>query len=905
MIGRNAFHFRGEFTKIWLFRPKPFPMNRFSTFVRWRIPISLLLLLAALLYWVLYSRRTFHVFQAIPPQTAVAAVFQGRSSVQRLELGAGRPSQGGLADLQLMQVCQQDMDAAFSVFQADEAIRNAYNQNLLIAAASLQPADSLHALFALDAGGDVNLAAFLEKQADGYKYFPARFKGHTLYTLYLSRTERLVVASVRNLLLFSRFSYLVEDALLQTGNRGQWWMKRAYAAGDQPTAPPVQVLVRTETLAQRCAGSMAPLWKQLPEWLTKQVEWLDFYWEGNSWYLNAGPNMPSRQFQQAPALSDEVYTILPNNTALLGRISLSSTADLEPWLAGASDDSEYRRYIGPWLGNELDFVLLEPFSPGMLEDQYWVLAMADSSLARQKLEAYGRESGLVKAYDYQTFEIKQFLDQSLLSPLLGNVTAFVFRNPVYTIIDNFVVFASTPSAMELWVDKYIVSQTMATNTEFLQLNQKFPGKGSAAILLQAARAPALLKNIFSPEQYARLNDDLKKMPQLGLLRLDVQKITDHGALHASLVSAHLENTPSETSILWKAALTGNAITQPYLVYKKDPGSEAAILIQDDQLQLYRLTETGVVLWRKQLDLPILSAIHGVDFFNNGTNCYVFNTADAIWVLDDQGKEMVGYPLKLQSLATNGVTVIDFDNNHKYHFFLACSNGNLYGFDQFGRPLPGWNPQTGVGRVKHPLIHFKHDTKDYLAVLNLNGQLYVFNRNGTSHFAPVQLEGTFFVNPPQFDANSAAPRIVCMNTAGRTFICNLSGQVFSLQLAAHQRKESTLVFQNLGGDSRYDYAVLTGESLSLSGYAGNSFRKWSALMMPSRADTLFAAGCCEALGALNRKKRQIFLIDSQGKMHPDFPLAGTTPFVMKQAISSHTENILLVGNENSVYAYKIR
>ena len=873
-------------------------MNRFSSFARWRLPTFLLLLLAVLLYWALYARRTFHVLQATPPQTAVAAVFQGRASVQRL-------APGGLTDLQLMQVCRQDMDAAFSVFQADDAIRNAFNQNMLMAAASLQPADSLHALFALDAGAGVNLAAFLEKQTGQYKYFPARFKGHTLYTLHLSKTERLVVASVRNLLLFSRFSYLVEDALLQAGNRGQWWMKRAYAAGDQPATPPVQVLVRTETLAQRCAGNMAPLWKQLPEWMTRQVEWLDFYWDGDSWQLNMGPNMLTRRIQQAPALSDAVYNILPNNTALLGRVSLNSAADLGPWLAGSTDASEYRRYLEPWLGDELDYVLLEPFSPGMLEDQYWVLAMSDSSLARQKLEAYGKESGLVKAYDYQTFEIKQFLDQSLLRPLLGNVTGFAFRNPVYTVIDNFVVFASTPSAMELWVDKYIVSQTLATNTEFLQLNQKFPGQGSAALVLQAGRVSALLKNIFGPEQYARLNDDLGKAPQLGLLRLDVQRMTDQGALHAGLASAHLENTPPETSILWKVALGGNAITQPYLVHKKDPGGEAAILIQDDQMRLYRLTEAGSVLWRKQLDLPILSAIQGVDFFNNGTNCYVFNTADAIWVLDDQGKEVVGYPLKLQSLATNGVTVIDFDNNHKYYLFLACSNGNLYGFDQFGRPIPGWNPQTGVGRVKHPLIHFKHDTKDYLAVLNLSGQLFAFNRNGTAHFAPLQLEGTFFVNPPQFDANSTAPRIVCMNTAGRAFICNLNGQVFSLQLAGRQRTESTLVFQNLAGDSRKDYAVLAGESLTLYGYAGNSFRKWTALTMPSRADTLFAAGCCDALGALNRRKRQIFLIDKQGKMHPDFPLAGTTPFVMNQVISSNTGNVLLVGNENSIYAYKIR
>jgi hypothetical protein len=152
-------------------------------------------------------------------------------------------------------------------------------------------------------------------------------------------------------------------------------------------------------------------------------------------------------------------------------------------------------------------------------------------------------------------------------------------------------------------------------------------------------------------------------------------------------------------ILWKTTIAGQVIGTPSAVRLKDGHAEAAILVQDDQHQLYRFSTGGSVLWRKQIGKTILSEIHGIDFYKNGSLYYLFNTSDAIWILDDEGHEVEGFPLKLQSPATNGILVVDFHNTHEYSLFIACENGNLYGFDQYGRPVSGWNPQSRVGQGK--------------------------------------------------------------------------------------------------------------------------------------------------------------------------------------------------------------
>ena len=207
-------------------------------------------------------------------------------------------------------------------------------------------------------------------------------------------------------------------------------------------------------------------------------------------------------------------------------------------------------------------------------------------------------------------------------------------------------------------------------------------------------------------------------------------------------------------------------------------------------------------------------------------------------------------------------------------------------------------------MTQPLVHCQRDDKDYLAALNEAGKLSVYSRDGVLRFPALQLTGKFS-GPPQADATSKSPRIIAINTSGKAMGCNLAGEPFSAQISKGSQKMPVKgAFMPLTGDARFEYAALQDSAVRMVGYEGATLKGLFVTPLPAGQDTLFeVAG--QRLGTLHRGKRQVYLLDGRGHLHPDFPLAGTTPFVMTDVFRQAGQQVLVVGNGASVYAYKVR
>jgi hypothetical protein len=416
--------------------------------------------------------------------------------------------------------------------------------------------------------------------------------------------------------------------------------------------------------------------------------------------------------------------------------------------------------------------------------------------------------------------------------------------------------------------------------------------------------PALLAQLTkNPAGSAAKRAPGAALDRLGLLGLDLAKRSGDWDLGGPLTlqAEQVDGGAGATAtILWKTPLEAEAITTPVVL---QAAGRAAVLVQDAKNQLYCLEVDGDVRWRRQLPGPLLSTVHGIDYFGNGNLHFLFNTAESIWVIDEEGNDLEGYPFRLQTRATNGVAVADFDGNKRYSFFIACANGNVYGYDQFGRPLQGWNPQAAQGRITHPLLHFQRADKDFICALNAAGRLSVYGRNGERRFSPVAWAGARFLSPLQADTAPRAARIVAFDARGRAHICNLEGGSFSLDVGPDGGGTARGALAALGGDARAEYAVLAGQSLRVGGYAGSSFRTVFSHHFPATQDTLFALPG-RRLGTLSREKRQVHLLDAQGKVAPGFPLGGTTAFTVSRLGRPGGEEWLLVGLGAQIYAYKL-
>ncbi len=870
----------------------------FSGKNRWFFLVMILAAVAVVIG--LLARRQASPYHALPSQAAVVLEYDGWHRVLQLQKNISDPAWAKILETSAFRNAGQDAAMAGKLLEHDPDLKKALAGNKLLAALTLNRADSLHGLFVLETGRETDLGKLLDTNPLSRKIFPSLFHDHTLYTVHLGKRDRLVLASAGKLLLFSRFSYLVEDAITQLEGASSWWADRKWMHDPQQDGP-LRVFFRPAAMAAQYGNSVAEAWSDLPALLERNVEWVGLSWNGKDLAAHAevrGFLGTMSGWGEAPA--GDIQTVLPDNTALMARAAFDSPRRFFERIKRA-ESADFEQYVLPWAGHEAAWVVTEPFSAAMRDDQYVVLAARDSAAALASLRDYASRRGALRVGDYQTFEVFEFMSQSLLAPLVGESRNF--RTPCCAITGRYVIFANTRSALELWIDKFIVNQTLANNTDFLQLQQKKPAAGgNLQVLLNTAYLPLLLKNLFDAGRISFHPPDVQALSAAGFIGLQARAAGDD-RLELQLAAQTQAAAATETSILWKTPLAGLAATPPVIVGPAAENNDLAIVIQDVRHELYRLNAGGEVVWRRQMEGAVLGAVQGIDFWGNGTLFFLFNTADRIWLLNDEGRDVEGFPLVLQSPATNGVVAVDFDKSLKYNYFVACANGNLYGYDQFGRALPGWNPQGGVGRIVHPVVHFQHANKDYIVALNESGRLFAFGRNGAERFPAVQFSGKNF-GPLQVDAAARAPRIVCANGAGTVFVCNLAGETFDLSLGKSGPAAAHLVFAPLSGDARFDYAVAKENEILAKGYEGNALKTLFKAQFPLRQDTLFAAPE-KRLGSLNRSKRQIWLLDGRGDVHPGFPLAGTTPFIISDLFQKNGGQVLVVGDGSSVYAYKIR
>jgi len=869
-------------------------------FSRRRVRISLVvagvsIVMLALYHWLAEEKGLYHT---LPAQIALVLDIKGMVKLKQLAGNTPDPAWKSVLQTSLFRTCIQDAGKVEQIFQHDTQMREALLTHRILAGLSLQDADSLHALFAIDVGYVPDINQLLRNAPGKIKFFPANFKTYTLYTIYTDKQERIVLAQTGNVLIFSRFSYLVEDALIQWNNSGAWWAHRKFEKNFEPAAW-LHISLRPSVWSAQLTQKLLPAWRNLPLLIQENIEWLGLAWDGEHTIGLAETKGFAGGMNSWGAISrrNDIFNILPDHMALLGWSGFNNRSLFWGQLTDLQD-SDFKRFILPWVGDEAAFVLTEPHSPGMMEDQFVVLGVQDSAKALDRLRAYGASRGALRTSEYQTFEIFNFLNQGILDPLVGDQEAF--RNPVCAMLGSYVVFAGNRSALEIWIDKYIVNQTISNNTDFLQLKNQFAGQANGMVFLNTAYLSLLCSQLCGPEAAATHAGDLQLLGHTGMIGIECQSRAGN-RLELSIRKQEQDKTVAETGILWKTQLGAEAASSPYLIPLSEGGDR--ILIQDGRHEICCLHTNGAVAWRRQLNGAILSDIKGIDFLGNKTTCYVFNTAEHIFVLDGKGQDMDGFPMPLQSKASNGMCVVDFDQNFKFNYFVACENNNIYGYDQFGRPLPGWNPQSGVGRVSHPLLHFQHDHKDFIVALNTAGSLFVFGQNGATRFQPRSFAGTF-ERGPQVDADSRSPHIVCVNTSGTFFVCNLDGNTYTLKPGSSAAKGVHGLFAPMGGDGGYEYTLLQGAQLSIGAYENGVFKTLITKQMASPQDALFEVPG-QRMGTLNRARRQIFLVDGRGAVHPDFPLAGTTPFLVSTLFGKSGESVLIVGNGASVYAYKIK
>ncbi len=605
-----------------------------------------------------------------------------------------------------------------------------------------------------------------------------------------------------------------------------------------------------------------------------------------------------QQFDEKIPIAD----VLPDNLAVLCWFGLTNFKKFYDNF-GAEDAKDFESYFIPWIANELAYVITEPFSSNLQSEKFAVFKIKDVDLAEHYLEKYTDKVGELKVIEYNTYKIRQIMDKNLLRPIFGE-SFNPIHNPYYTIIDRYAIFCNSRQALEIWIDKYIVGQTMSNNTTFLQQSQNLDANINSLVYFNTDKILQLLRGYTSDKYDAKIesiHENIKSLGQgvfqLAPLEGDLSEVT--GKVFSD------PNSYSEISVVWKAQLKAKAVIPPAIL-KDESNGENIIFIQDEKNIMYVINQGGEKILRKKLEGRILSKIYQIDYYDNGRLQYFFNTAQNVYLLNQDGSPAGNYPIKLQSEASTGITVVDFDDNEDNQFFIPSVNGNVYGFEQSGRPLPGWNPRTNVGVLKFPIVHFQKAMNDYLVALTRESKLHVFKKNGRKRFGSTWI-GDGSISPPDYQLIRGNSRIVCADDEGKVQVVTVDGKKFKLQTNIEMNTPVQFAFDDVTGDVRKDYITLSGNQLSIDSYYKERFKQEAFYIFDYDQDDVFSVRTKKKrkamVGTVDQSKGQIFLIDGNGILQPGFPLGGTTRFEIMDFFDDGND-IVVVANNDQVYIYKV-
>lgn len=578
-------------------------------------------------------------------------------------------------------------------------------------------------------------------------------------------------------------------------------------------------------------------------------------------------------------------------------------------------------YVIEWISNEMALVVTEPASPDFTNNTYAVLHSDNVEESVRKLNELGAvisNSTGKGAGDDTDSEVKQGKGSTVeyrnhtigyvnLPQLLPQMLGWPFKkiyNTYFTSVRDYVVFGNNVEALQNFIDDYENNKVLDSDKNYRLFSENVSNEANVYLYSSLARSA----NIYSAFLKADLSKALEgKRDVLYKFQAAAFQFTINKANNLFYSSAYLKHNPSykqESGTLWEQQLDTTLSSKPYIVINHNTQTRE-IVVQDDANKLYLISNTGKILWTKQLPEKIISDIKQVDALKNDKLQLLFNTKNAIYVFDRNGKELRGFPIKLESPATNAVSVFDYENNRDYRVFVACENKKIRCFKLNGEEVTGFKFGGTDATVRIPVRYEKIDGKDHLLAVDESGRVYVLNRQGE---VLVQMKerlpercNDFYIEEGK---DYGKTLIMAADTTGLITKISFAGNIETMKIKRFD-SPAFFAYRDINNDNSKEYVFVSGNELSV--FSQNETRvfnygfKDAVNQAPLFFD--FPDGSTK-IGVTLEKNNELYLFNEIGSVYPLFPVTGKTLFSIGDLNNDGTFMLITGSAEKSIYVYQL-
>ena len=520
----------------------------------------------------------------------------------------------------------------------------------------------------------------------------------------------------------------------------------------------------------------------------------------------------------------------------------------------------------------------------------------DTELAVEALTADPPEGG----FDTIAYRGKRITQLDLAnghSKLLGPAYAELER-PWWCMLGNMAVFASEPGLLRAAVDAWIDGRTLAEDVRTSAWTQRIASNTGLDLRCDLARCWTAFGVGMKPGPSAEYAKQAEFMQQFGGVSIQLSPAR-HGQLN---IAVGLQLAPLEERVsgeLW-STLVGPVSRKPDLVRNHTNGTQE-VMVQDNLHRLHLIGSTGKLLWSRNLEGSILGEVHQVDRFRNGKLQYLFNTAERLYVIDRNGKDVGDLPVKFPSLATAPLAVFDYDDQRDYRVLLPISDGRILNYGIDGAPVKGWEPQRLKVASGNPVHHIRIKNKDYLLIADGNGSIVLLDRRGeergTSELDLGPSPELLAVWP---SVDLMGTSLIWTDTTGRVNRATLGG---TRAVLSEQRNGSTFL-GTVGSDGEMDLVHISSDTITVHHGGKRIFmRSFGTSLAPTSDIYHFGAGN-SAYGLVQPERDLVTLVNSSGEEMEGMPVQGATRFSIGDLNLDGQLELITVTNDGHIVAHRL-
>ncbi len=524
---------------------------------------------------------------------------------------------------------------------------------------------------------------------------------------------------------------------------------------------------------------------------------------------------------QAPG-NFEMTEVIPSNTSLLYHITSS---DMSSWktsqatyLEQEPETLELRdslkttldfdtEQVFDLIDEEIGLATLESGRPDE-EKQLFILkvknvqeALGYFSQLTERI-AYAR-GDTVYSESYSENEIRFLPIQNFPGAVLGEM-AKGFDRCFYINNRNYIIFSNSLQDLKNLVSSIQNEETWGKSVPMNEFLSNTTAESNASLIVNVPRFWPKLLSKMKPDWNDHFSTNQESYKKTELMAFQISYLEEEYFTNITL-SQSVRRAPlvAKTSSDNAIALTNPIISKPFLV-RTHSHNFFDILLQDSTFNLYYLDRTFSSQWTEQLNEPIVSEIHALDYYRNGKLQYAFATTSQIHIIDRIGNYIPGYPKSLpRSVEIEHFSLIDYDRSRNYRFGITDVDGKVYLTDKDLKLLEGWDPIPYLRPAVQPLKHSRIGGRDVMISIQENGIINVTNRRGQKQTGfPFDLKAplgnSYFLNTSNSLGRSS---LTTISTQGELVEINLEGNVINRdQLIKSSQETNFQLITDRGGQS---------------------------------------------------------------------------------------------------------